>query len=217
MSYTDRAPTAPIEWRIEAFPADWDPDDPKPINAVPVDNGTMDVRLPERFYLTFQSGPMRELAEPTAVVAELEADKTGVAVIGIFGTGERWLSYVSQVVMENPTEHWVDEAVKRAVAFMIDRGVLTDLGPLIRELSIPRRDQVAAVAEAGGSGGVQRRRQITPEHLAEVASVYLAAQEVGAPPTRAVQGEFEVSHSTAAKWVGKARTAGLLPPASQED
>jgi hypothetical protein len=217
VSYTDRTPTTPTEWRIEAFPADWDPDNPAPIKAVRVDNGTTDVLLPERLYLVFQSETMRRLSEPTAVVAELEADKSGVTVVRIFGTGENWLSDVESVATQFPTERWVVEAVKRAVEFMIDREVLADLGPLIKDLSIPRRDQVIAMSEAGGAGSVQRRRQITPEHLADVATTYLLAQERGAPPTRAVQEEFEVSHSTAAKWVGKARNMGLLPPANQED
>lgn len=215
VSYTDRTPTAPSDWRIEAFPADWDPDNPAPIKSVTVDNGSMNALLPERFYLAFQNEPMRELPEPTAVVAELEADKSGVTVVGIFGTGTRWLSFVPQVAVQIPTERWVGEAVTRAVGFMINREVLTDLGPLIRELSIPRSDQIAALAGAGDSGGAQRRRPITPEHLRQVANIYLEAEDRGSP-TRAVQAAFEVSHSTAAKWVGKARNMGLLPPSGRE-
>jgi hypothetical protein len=55
-------------------------------------------------------------------------------------------------------------------------------------------------------------RDITSdEHLREVAKVYMAATE---KPTRAVEEAFRpISHSTAARWVGKARQRGFLPPA----
>jgi hypothetical protein len=44
----------------------------------------------------------------------------------------------------------------------------------------------------------------------EVAEVYRAAHGAGEFPTVAVSGHFEVSHSTAARWVVEARRAGHL-------
>jgi hypothetical protein len=211
---TQIPPVTPEGWLVEAFPAEWDPAAPAPLKTVQVDNGITLALLPERFYLVVQSAAMRRLTETTAVVIEFETDKSGVAVTRIFGAGEHWLSHLSEVMTEFPTYHWVPESVQKTLAFMANRGVLTKLGPLITELSIPRRD---AGASPGGVAGVQRRRQITPEHLSEVAAIYLEADSRGEPPTRAVQAAFDVSHSTAAKWVGKARHVGLLPPATGQD
>lgn len=55
----------------------------------------------------------------------------------------------------------------------------------------------------------QRRRRITAEVLIEVARVYL--DDATGAPTQAVADHFTVSHSTAAKWVTRARAGGHLP------
>lgn len=64
---------------------------------------------------------------------------------------------------------------------------------------------------------VGKRYRITDTHLADVANMYAKARENGQGPTRAVADHFDVSHSTAAKWVGHARAAGLLPPWTAAD
>jgi hypothetical protein len=64
---------------------------------------------------------------------------------------------------------------------------------------------------------VGKRYRITDAHLADVANVYTKARENGQGPTRAVADHFDVPHSTAAKWVGHARTAGLLSPWTATD
>lgn len=71
----------------------------------------------------------------------------------------------------------------------------------------------AAVFTASSTGGGQGRRNLTDEHLSEVASIYRAA--LGDPskrhrPTQAVADEMNTSGSSAAKWVMKARRKGLL-------
>lgn len=60
---------------------------------------------------------------------------------------------------------------------------------------------------------VQRRRRVTRELLGEVAEVYRATHDKGNPPTQAVAEAFNVSHSTAGRWVVEARKAGILGPA----
>lgn len=67
--------------------------------------------------------------------------------------------------------------------------------------------------EVGGTAADQprRRNRITPEHMLAVAKRYANADAKGEPPTRAVAAHFDVPHSTAAKWVGRARKQGLLP------
>lgn len=71
-------------------------------------------------------------------------------------------------------------------------------------------------AAVGAAGKVRealprRRVRITDATLREVAEVYRANIETGAP-TAAVAARFHRSHSTAGKWVGKARARGFLGP-----
>lgn len=53
-----------------------------------------------------------------------------------------------------------------------------------------------------------------PEHFKEVAEVYRQAVADRRPPTKAVASEWSKSHSTAAKWVAKARALGFLEETS---
>ncbi len=50
------------------------------------------------------------------------------------------------------------------------------------------------------------------EHLPTVARLYTEAWLAGLHPTKAVAEEFSVSRSAAAKWVARARAAGLIGP-----
>ena len=70
-----------------------------------------------------------------------------------------------------------------------------------------------AVQASRPPGG--RKPSYGPEHYAEVARVYTAAWRSGASPTKAVEAWGSVSYPTAAKWVAKARTLGLLPPTTK--
>lgn len=56
----------------------------------------------------------------------------------------------------------------------------------------------------------RRRRLLTSSHLDEVAAAYRSALDAGHAPTQAVAEQFNVAHSTAAKWVRKARDVGAL-------
>lgn len=58
----------------------------------------------------------------------------------------------------------------------------------------------------------RRRDRVTDDVLREVAEVYRDAQAAGEPPTIAVKEHFYKSHSSAARWVGRARQGGFLPP-----
>ncbi len=53
----------------------------------------------------------------------------------------------------------------------------------------------------------KRSTGLTNEHFRQVAAIYSSAVKA---PTKAVAEAFNVSHSTAAKWVAKARELGLL-------
>lgn len=49
------------------------------------------------------------------------------------------------------------------------------------------------------------------QHFEQVARIYREAYAAGRTPTRAVARHFKVSHTAAAKWVGRSRALGLLP------
>jgi hypothetical protein len=65
--------------------------------------------------------------------------------------------------------------------------------------------------EAARDSGRRRRRGIPP--LSEVAAVHRDASNRQHHPTLAVADHWHVAHSTAAKWVMRARAEGYLPPA----
>src|SRR5207245_2076856 len=71
------------------------------------------------------------------------------------------------------------------------------------------RKVVLRLTAASGKG---RPRQYPDDHLVRVASIYRQAWEAHRPPTKAVAENLHLSHSAAAKWVAKAREAGLLAP-----
>jgi hypothetical protein len=56
----------------------------------------------------------------------------------------------------------------------------------------------------------RRRHFLTQERLREVAATYRAAVEAGEAPTKAVAEKWGVPHSTASKWVQRARKEGVL-------
>jgi hypothetical protein len=80
----------------------------------------------------------------------------------------------------------------------------------VGELSAEAARQLIPPLEAS-LGRPGRPRQYGPDHFAEVAQVYSEADTAGLPPTRTVAERFNVSRSAAAKWVARARRAGLLP------
>ncbi|ACZ29624.1 hypothetical protein Xcel_0585 [Xylanimonas cellulosilytica DSM 15894] len=79
-------------------------------------------------------------------------------------------------------------------------------------------DLLAALAAATTVGPSHRETQSGPRrmsdtHLHLVATTYRQAWSQGEYPTRAVAQHFGVPHSTAARWVMKARENGQLGPA----
>ncbi|MGZ3141910.1 hypothetical protein ACVDFE_07905 [Lentzea chajnantorensis] len=56
----------------------------------------------------------------------------------------------------------------------------------------------------------------TAETLNWVARIYRVADVIGDPPTKAVREAFGISQSTAGNWIGRARSAGLIPPVKRD-
>lgn len=61
----------------------------------------------------------------------------------------------------------------------------------------------------------QRLKDLGPvrETLEAVANVYRVAEFLDDPPVKAVQAAFSIPRGTAGAWIGRARSAGLIPPA----
>jgi hypothetical protein len=72
------------------------------------------------------------------------------------------------------------------------------------------RRRLPAATAAARRGRTGRPVERGPEHLAQVAKVYVDAYRAGQHPTKAVGQTWQVSRTTAAKWVARARDVGLL-------
>lgn len=61
----------------------------------------------------------------------------------------------------------------------------------------------------------QRLKELgpVPETLEAVSKVYRLAEFLDEPPVKAVEGAFSIPRGTAGAWIGRARSAGLIPPA----
>jgi hypothetical protein len=77
---------------------------------------------------------------------------------------------------------------------------------------IPAAAERLAFYEEHASSARRPRRgsPVTEEHLAQVAALYRAALDRGDAPTQAVAETMHAARSTAARWVGMARSRGLL-------
>lgn len=94
-----------------------------------------------------------------------------------------------------------------------DSSIGANWADMARSWGLQLRDDADANVEHAKTHPVRRKRnRITREHLEEVAGVYRKADAAGEPPTRAVQSRWSTTHSTAAKWVSKAREEGILGP-----
>lgn len=145
---------------------------------------TAEGRVPQQFCLAVHTPDM---ATPgAAVVITFEVRDSRVTLAHISSIGEQVTTHLAAVLSQCSPQEWQEIAVAQIAAY--------GTGP-------------GATAPPNGSA----RHKLTGSHLEEVSAVYRRALMQGKPPTRAVQQRFGTSHSTAAKWVGHARKAGLLP------
>lgn len=200
----------PQGWRVVAVPSNWDPTALE-LNIRPVTIRSKFLTLPEDFFMTIQTPEMIAKGQHTAVVATFRTTTTGVEIRHISGMGEGWIGFLDEILRELPAAEWEKHAEGKMAEFLrLFDEVRDSTGAVLQELPLWQLGTGPGASPA--EVGVQRRRKITPEHLKEVARVYQSALANDDPPTRAVERHFAVSHSTAAKWVGAARRADLLPP-----
>lgn len=149
-----------------------------------------DDTLPAKFHLAIHTPEMT--APGGAVLFTYIAHRQWVTLLDIRGVGINIGTHLAQIMTALPPDDWDQIARQQVAAFVPARAPVPTNGAAIRS-----------------------RFRLTDDHLNTVAAVYGEAQAVGAPPTRAVQHHFGVAHSTAAKWVGHARKAGLIAPTTK--
>lgn len=128
--------------------------------------------------------------------------------------GELESAVLQTISMSDLLRELTAHAVGSVFAHQMLTAQLTDGEPLTSDL-LTRRDALAKLVTMSVWDEVRprRRKQLTVAHLHDVASVYRQALEQGDPPTIAVAEHFHVAHSTASKWIRKARDQGELGPA----
>lgn len=162
-------------------------------------------------------------AIPTRFHASTTVDGLAVSlavVVGDRGPG------ATQVIVEQPQGgHGPGITLSMLRKVTVDQIIRDALAELARaasgaeeETGIPGTFRVQGIE--GIWGGPQapppgRGRDTSPDRLADVARIYLAAVAAGRPPVKAVQQELNFSRSTAGRLVGEARKAGLLSPTTQ--
>ncbi|MEU9405078.1 hypothetical protein AB0E08_05120 [Streptomyces sp. NPDC048281] len=170
------------------------------------------VLLPEHFSWAIEAPEMvKGTDQARGVIVSFKATSQGLEIVLIHGANldlETWLPWA---VERFPMDHWKAFATEEMVRWMAQDDVRRQMPQLAAEsaptsVNLIKQPQVNKV----------KRYKITDSHLREVARIYTEAVEEGVPPTREVANMFDVAHSTAAKWVGKARSGGLLEGVAQK-
>ncbi|WJD99733.1 hypothetical protein [Streptomyces antimycoticus] len=207
----------PPHWHASVWPEGWDFE--RDYYPDPELQQVGYVLLPRRFHMVVHWPELQDGRSEYggSLIVGFEVVGEDLEVRELYGVDmdvEKWLGYF---IKEFPPDRWKPFAVAEITAF---------LG------GDEKRKEAATRASTSGKKGVdlrkrkrtdatrkegRKRHRLTPQHLEEVAHVYLDAASQGEPPTMAVAEHFGVAHSTAAKWVGKARASGMLEPVSDSE
>lgn len=117
---------------------------------------------------------------------------------------------MDQALRALPRGQTLDEKIRLAVRSATAERAGRKFAPDVTDRAEAESVWWAAYDRAAEASQPRRRRNITPELLAEVATVYREAMVAGNPPTQAVAEHFTTSHRTATRWVAEARSAGAL-------
>lgn len=200
----------PPRWHATIWPEEWDPEndhypDPK-LQKV----GR--VLLPERFTMTIHWPELNDgnSDHGGALVIAFEVIDDELQVRDLWGYKMDVAEWISFFVQEFPPEKWKQFAKEETVRLLAIEEVPDEVGRSTAAPALKRGDLRQAERPNEGKQEGRKRHRITTRHLEEVAKIYVNASSRGKPPTMAVADHFSVAHSTAAKWVGRARKAGLL-------
>lgn len=215
----------PPGWRFSAYPG-WSLDDSEERHFLPELVQIGHVLLPEFFYLaagTPGMWPTEENPQPGnddfIVFLHFQARFGELRLREIRGAGEDLISALDAFRKAVPAKLWRPIAIREITAFL----ALIDENsgwPSDTWTPVGTDEWVKTIGEHRARAlhpafRPKRRNRITDEHLQAVATEYLAADNLGLPPTKAVAAQFQTSHSTAAKWVGAARRKNMIPPAGK--
>ncbi|MGI5436195.1 hypothetical protein ACQEV4_01435 [Streptomyces shenzhenensis] len=206
----------PPRWHATVWPEGWDFE--KDHYPDPQLKQVGWILLPERFHMVVHWPELDDgkSEHGGACIVGFEVLDGGLEVREIYGLDMDLEQWIGHLVVNFPPQKWKQYASveitrllaspKLPEAMELPEGLAWIVSKSVRK-GIDSRKESASGVEANEG---RKRHRITAQHLEEVASVYAQASKVGEPPTRAVAEHFSVAHSTAAKWVGKARQAGLL-------
>lgn len=154
-----------------------------------------------------------------ATIEDVVADPQWYARVVVGSVGPRVLEL--RYYCSDPDSHGVRQSDLRATEVRLLTEDLVGLFMIgievdeeAREVRLaPSTDDetfVAARRFAGRLGAGRSSRDITPQLLERVATIY--RDNIDGYPTKAVQHHFQVSQRMAAEYVSRARKRGLLPP-----
>lgn len=194
------------------------------LEPAPVSMGSFNA--PRTFHTTIQPTDARgRLAQDWVLTLLFEADPDEQAILlsGAVAGGAELPELLDLVRRERPLRWWQRRALMSVVADVTDRAAVSmfydDGDPWVGDAA-ERLDAEAEAWQAAQGRAAEgyplgrRRNRVTRQLLEEVAGIYRKASDVGEPPTQAVASWFGRPHSTAAKWVARARKEGLIDPVS---
>lgn len=200
----------PPHWDVSVWPDGWDFER----DYYPDPNLTQVgyVLLPARFHMVLHWPDLMDgkSEHGGALIVGFEARDGELEFRELYGVDMDVEKWIGHLVQEFPPDKWKSFAVAEITRFLaLDEDPQEAAKRAASAMQVvDLRKRVQAEPKVG-----RKRHRITEEHLAEVAGIYADADARGEPPTLTVAGHFGVAHSTAAKWVGKARDIGLLKPA----
>lgn len=173
----------PSGWSCSTWPVGWQPRAELPLARVG------DKNFPEKFCLAVHAPDMP--APGAAVIFTYTARDNAVTLLEITSVGMDVGAHLGQVLSALTSDDLQETAQQQVAAFIPARAEAPSTTPVNPKM-------------------IRRYSYVTDDHLKQVATVYCHAKDAGEPPSRAVQHHFNVPYHTATKWVGRARSAGLI-------
>jgi hypothetical protein len=161
--------------------------------------------------------------EPEAqMVAAWYESITVAATVDVTPEGEVMIRHMTIYAPMRDEGHGVTRTALREVAAQLD----AVLAEAMRQAGVIDEGDTAerAFLRRRGDQDPVVRRESTSDHLGRVAAIYQSAEDKSSSGLRAVMAAFpgrgktgRASKTTAARWIGQAREAGLLPSKERQN
>lgn len=197
------------------------------LDPAPVSMGSFNT--PRTFHTTIQpTDAQGRILEGWVLTLLFEADpeEQTIVLAGAVAGGIELPDLLDLVRRERPLRWWQRRALMSVVADVGERAAVSMfygdedpwVGPEAERIDAESAAWLTAHNRASESYPLGRRRnRVTRQLLEQVAEVYKIAAEAGEPPTQTVAERFGRPHSTAAKWVARARKEGLIDPVGSDE